>query len=115
VQDEWRALIALPIPMSSDALDRLGEMVGPHRYDGQGKLVGTALTIMTRPGHNLGMHVTMTLMKLGHVLVVGGGGDLNNALWGDLMRAYAVSRGRAGFVINGAMHDSACFATGDFP
>jgi regulator of RNase E activity RraA len=114
-QDERRALTDLPTPVLSDALDRLDGMVGLHRYNGRGKLVGTALTIKTRPGDNLGMYVAMTLMQPGHVLVVDGGGDLNNALCGDLMRAYAVSRGCAGFVIDGAIRDSASFAAGDFP
>ncbi len=31
------------------------------------------------------------------------------------MRAYAVSKGCAGFVIDGAIRDAATFAAGDFP
>lgn len=114
-QDARQALADLPTPLLSDALDRLDGMVGLHRYNGQGKLVGSALTIKTRPGDNLGMYVAMTLMQPGHVLVVDGGGDLNNALCGDLMRAYAVTRGCAGFVIDGAIRDSTSFAAGGFP
>ncbi|ACL55911.1 RraA family protein [Methylobacterium nodulans] len=110
-----RALRELATPLLSDNLDRLVGVTGLLRYNGRGKLVGTALTVKTRPGDNLGMYVAMTLMQAGHVLVVDGGGDRNNALAGDLMRAYAVSRGCAGFVIDGAIRDVAAFVAGDFP
>jgi regulator of RNase E activity RraA len=108
-------LAGLATPLISDNLDRLAGIVGLNRYNGNGKLVGTAITIKTRPGDNLGMYQAMTMMKPGHVLVVDGGGDPNNALCGDLMRAYAVSRGCAGFVIDGAIRDVSTFAAGDFP
>jgi regulator of RNase E activity RraA len=109
------ALRELATPLISDHLDRLTGVTGLMRYNGSGKLVGTALTVKTRPGDNLGMYQAMTVMRPGHVLVVDGGGDLNNALCGDLMRAYAVSRGCAGFVVDGAIRDVATFASGDFP
>ncbi|MCK8787772.1 RraA family protein [Roseomonas sp. NAR14] len=109
------ALRALATPLLSDNMDRLVGATGLNRYHRQGMLVGTALTVRTRPGDNLGMYQAMALMRPGHVLVVDAGGDLNNALCGDLMRAYAVSRGCAGFVIDGAIRDVASFAGGDFP
>ncbi|KMO41316.1 dimethylmenaquinone methyltransferase [Methylobacterium tarhaniae] len=108
-------LRGLVTPLISDNLDRLSGVTGLNRYNGSGKLVGTALTVKTRPGDNLGMYQAMTMMRPGHVLVVDGAGDLNNALCGDLMRAYAVARGCAGFVIDGAIRDVAAFAAGDFP
>ncbi|ACL62700.1 RraA family protein [Methylobacterium nodulans] len=112
---EEQELRALVTPLISDNLDRLAGIVGLNRYNGKGKIVGTAITIKTRPGDNLGMYQAMTMMQPGHVLVVDGGGDLNNALCGDLMRAYAVARGCAGFVIDGAIRDVTTFAAGDFP
>ena len=54
-------------------------------------------------------------MQPGHVIVVDAGGDLSNAIAGELMRAYALSRGCAGFVIDGAIRDAATFAAGGFP
>ncbi|RAI59590.1 RraA family protein [Roseicella frigidaeris] len=109
------ALRALATPLLSDNMDRLIGATGLNRYDRQGMLVGTALTVRSRPGDNLGMYQAPAQMRPGHVLVVDAGGDLNNALCGDLMCAYAVSRGCAGFVIDGAIRDVASFASGDFP
>ncbi|MCJ2129276.1 RraA family protein [Methylobacterium sp. E-045] len=109
------ALQDLATPLLSDNLHRLAGLVGLNRYNGSGKLVGTAFTVKSRPGDNLGFYHALAVMQPGHVLVIDGGGDLNNALCGDLMRAYAVSRGCAGFVVDGAIRDVATFAAGDFP
>ncbi len=112
--DRW-ALQELATPLLSDNLHRLAGLVGLNRYNGSGKLVGTAFTVKSRPGDNLGFYHALAVMEPGHVLVIDGGGDLNNALCGDLMRAYAVSRGCAGFVVDGAIRDVQTFAAGDFP
>lgn len=109
------ALLSLATPLLSDNLHRLAGLVGLTRYNGSGKLVGTAFTVKSRPGDNLGFYHALAVMEPGHVLVIDGGGDLNNALCGDLMRAYAVSRGCAGFVVDGAIRDVETFAAGDFP
>ena len=108
-------LARLATPLLSDALDRLNGLSGLERFNRAGKLVGVALTVKTRPGDNLGMYHAMTLMQPGHVLVVDGGGDMNNALCGDLMRTYAISKGCAGFVVDGAIRDVASFESGEFP
>lgn len=112
---EDAALRALATPLLSDNMDRLVGATGLNKYHRQGMLVGTALTVRSRPGDNLGMYQALALMQQGHVIVVDAGGDLNNAICGDLMRAYAVSRGCAGFVVDGAIRDVASFANGDFP
>jgi regulator of RNase E activity RraA len=54
-------------------------------------------------------------MQPGHVLVVDGGGDVANALVGELILQYAMQRGCVGFVIDGAIRDSAAFRELDFP
>jgi regulator of RNase E activity RraA len=55
------------------------------------------------------------LLSPGHVLVVDGSGDTNNALVGELMMLYAAQRGCAGFVIDGAIRDVGAFFAADFP
>jgi regulator of RNase E activity RraA len=55
------------------------------------------------------------MMSPGHVLVVDAGGVTTNAIVGDLWLAYAQQRGCAGFVVDGAIRDSAAFAAADFP
>lgn len=113
--EDVAALTELATPLFSDNMDRLVGSIGLNRYNGSGKLVGTALTVKTRPGDNLGIYQALATLKPGHVIVVDAGGGFDNALAGDLMRAYAVSRGCAGFVIDGAVRDIATYASGSFP
>jgi regulator of RNase E activity RraA len=49
------------------------------------------------------------------VIVVDAGGDLTNSLFGELMLSYAVKRGLAGVVLNGAVRDIDVIASGAFP
>ncbi len=51
----------------------------------------------------------------GDVIVVDGGGDLTNSLMGELMLAYAVKKGVAGFVLNGAIRDADAFLKVNLP
>jgi regulator of RNase E activity RraA len=109
------ALMGLATPLLSDNLDRLSGVVGLTRYNGRGKMVGTALTIKTRPGDNLFVYHAMTLMKPGHVLVIDAGGDTTNAILGDIMKSFCQHHGGAGFIVNGAIRDAGEFAASDFP
>lgn len=100
----------------------MGGVSGLNRYDGgHGCLVGRALTVETRAGDNLAIHVALGRAQSGDVLVVAGGHCLERALVGELSRGYAIQRGMAGFVIDGAIRDVtafrgpelfACFARG---
>jgi regulator of RNase E activity RraA len=49
------------------------------------------------------------------VIVVDAGGDLANALMGELMLAYAIKRGVVGFVLNGAIRDLDNFRETNLP
>ncbi len=100
-----------PMPTShvSDVMGRLYGAVGLHRYNAMGKLLGVAFTVKTRPGDNLMVHKALDLAAPGDVLVVDGGGELANALVGELMGLHARSRGLAGFVVDGAIRDTAWF------
>ena len=106
----------LPVANVSDCMSRIvagGARLRPlHR---EGKLVGPALTVKTRPGDNLFIHKALDLAEPGDVIVVDGGGDLTNALIGEIMISYARTRGIAGFVMNGAVRDLDMIAAGDFP
>ena len=76
---------------------------------------GPALTVRTRPGDNLLVHKALDLAQPGDVIVVDAGGDLTNAIIGEIMTRYARSRGVAGIVINGAIRDCGAIRQGDFP
>ena len=47
--------------------------------------------------------------------MVDAGGDVTNALMGELMLAWAIQRGVAGFVINGAIRDVDAFVETNLP
>jgi len=80
-----------------------------------GVLCGVALTVKTRPGDNLMIHAALNRAKPGDVLVVDAGGDLSNALMGELMLAHAQAIGVAGVIVNGAMRDSGWIRANTLP
>lgn len=117
VSPEWVSRYRdVPVANVSDSMHRMtagGARLRPmHR---QGVLAGAALTVKARPGDNLMLHYAIDIAEPGDVIVVDAGGDLSNALIGEMMVAYAVKRGVAGIVINGAIRDAASIGAGTFP
>ena len=107
---------ALPLANISDSMWRMaagGPRLRP--MHGGGVLAGPALTVKTRPGDNLLVHKAIDMAEPGDVIVVDAGGDLTTAIIGELMATHAETRGVAGFVINGAIRDSAVLRSGRFP
>ena len=76
---------------------------------------GPAFTVKTRPGDNLMVHKALDLAEPGDVIVVDAGGDLTNAIIGEIMSTYANARGIAGIVIDGAIRDADEIRANDFP
>jgi RraA family protein len=102
----------------ANVTDNLNRLYGTRHlrpYHPGGRLIGTAVTIKTRPGDNLTIHAAYEILRPGDVLVIDGGGDLNQALVGEIMMSRAKQMGAAGFVIDGAIRDVTAFATADFP
>ncbi len=110
--DKFRDVVT---PHISDNLQRLSGVVGLQRFHRERKLLGTALTVKTRPGDNLMIYKALLEMQPGQVLVVDGGGETVNALVGELIMLYAIERGCAGFVLDAAIRDVAAFKEADFP
>ncbi len=106
----------LPAANVSDCMSRMSA-AGPRLrpMHGGGVLAGPALTVRTRPGDNLMVHKAIQLAQEGDVIVVDAGGDLTNAIIGELMLAQMVHRKLAGIVINGAIRDSGALAAQPFP
>ncbi|CAM3936937.1 RraA family protein [Bordetella tumbae] len=109
------ALQSIVTPHLSDNMHRQSGVVGLNRYNRSGKLVGSALTVKTRPGDNLFIYKAMTLIQPGHVLVVDAGGDLTNACVGEIMKRYLQQRGCVGLIVDGAIRDVAAFENDSFP
>lgn len=117
IGDEWISRYReVPVANVSDSMNRMtagGARLRPmHR---EGVLCGAALTVKARPGDNLMLHYAIDIAESGDVIVVDAGGDLTNALIGEMMVAYAVKRGVAGIVINGAIRDAGSIKAADFP
>ncbi|MBC6718270.1 RraA family protein [Aurantimonas sp. DM33-3] len=110
------AFAKIPSAIISDNLNRMvaaGPSVRPMHKGGT--LAGTALTVKTRPGDNLMIHKAADIAQPGDVIVVDAGGDLTNALIGELIISHARSRGVVGFVVNGAVRDMDVIAVDDYP
>jgi RraA family protein len=117
VDAEWvERYRAVPVANISDSMNRMtgggAQLRAMHR---SGVLVGPAITVKARPGDNLMLHYALDIAQPGDVIVVDAGGDLSNALIGEMMVAYAIKKGVAGIVINGAIRDAASIGAGDFP
>jgi Demethylmenaquinone methyltransferase len=114
---EWvERFRALPVANISDVMQRLvagGPSLRPY-YTGE-RLCGPAITVKSRPGDNLMVHAALDLAQPGDVIVVDAGGDLTNAIIGELMVAYAAHKKLGGIVIYGAIRDSAELSAGSFP
>ena len=106
----------VPVANVSDCMSRMtagGARLRP-MHDGT-PLAGPALTVRTRPGDNLLVHKALSLAQPGDVIVVDAGGDLTNAIIGEIMTTYAESRGIAGIIINGAIRDCGTIRRSAFP
>jgi regulator of RNase E activity RraA len=107
---------SLPVANVSDVMSRMsagGSTLRP--LHAGGPLSGAAFTVKTRPGDNLLVHKALLMAEPGDVIVVDAGGDLTNALVGELMLSYAMMTGAAGVVINGAVRDYGWIKTNAFP
>ncbi|MEQ1648637.1 MAG: RraA family protein [Hyphomicrobiaceae bacterium] len=91
----------------SDCMSRLFSAPPALRpmHDGT-SMAGVAITVRARPGDNLMLHKSLDLAGPGDIIVCDGGGDLTNALIGELMLAHAAKRKISGVVIYGAIRDA---------
>ncbi len=111
-----RQFLDVPVANVSDCMSRMtagGARLRP--MHGGGRMAGPALTVKTRPGDNLMVHKALQLAVPGDVIVVDAGGDLTNAIIGEIMVGDAVLRQLGGIVINGAIRDAGALRAGDFP
>src|SRR3712207_6463420 len=91
-----RALAAAPTAIISDNMARVPGVLGLVPYHKSSVLAGTALTVKTRSGDNLAIHKALDVARPGDVLVVDGGGDISQALIGEIIKARAEAIGVVG-------------------
>ncbi len=114
--DLARQFLDIPVANVSDCMARMsaaGPKLRPMHKGGT--LVGPAFTVKTRPGDNLMIHKALELAAPGDVIVVDGGGDLTNSLFGEIMSHQAEVKGLAGIVIYGAIRDAGILRQSSFP
>ncbi|MEQ8252013.1 MAG: RraA family protein [Oceanibaculum nanhaiense] len=110
------AFAEIPAAIVSDNMNRMyGGGANLRPLHKGGVLAGTALTVRCRPGDNLMVHKAADVAEPGDVIVVDAGGDLTNAIIGELIVRHARSRGVVGFVVNGAARDMDALAADTFP
>ncbi|MEQ8227802.1 MAG: RraA family protein [Rhodospirillales bacterium] len=107
---------SIPVANVGDCMSRMyagSNALRPMHRDGV--LAGPAFTVLSRPGDNLMLHKAIDTAQPGDVIVVDAGGDLTNALFGEMMLMQAIKRGVAGLVINGAVRDRDAFLEHNLP
>ena len=109
------ALRSVATSLLSDNMARLSGAIGLAPYHRPRPMAGTAVTVRTRAGDNFTIHRAFDFCRPGDVLVIDGGGDLAQALIGEIMATYAESLGVEGMVIDGAIRDVASVRARDFP
>jgi len=106
----------LPVANVSDSMSRMtaaGARLRPLHQSGG--IAGTALTVKTRPGDNLMIHKAMAIAEPGDVIIVDAGGDLTNALIGEMMLTRMIKDELAGIVVYGAVRDAGFIRGQKFP
>lgn len=99
-----------------EALGKVGAMdpaIKP--LDPRRRVVGRAFTVDSAPGDNLAIHHGASRARAGDVLVVDAKAFVDAGPWGDVLSEYAMSRGIAGLVIDGAVRDSQAIVGMGFP
>lgn len=114
--DLARRFLEVPVANVGDCMARMtagGARLRPMHSGG--RMAGPALTVKSRPGDNLMLHKALQLAKPGDVIVVDAGGDLTNAITGEIMVGDAIHQGLGGFVIDGAIRDAGFIRANAFP
>lgn len=105
----------LPVANIADEMNRFNCAAACIRPVNSTPLLGTAITARVRSGDNLMFHKALDVAQPGDVIVIDGQGDLVNALVGENLALWAMKRGVAGIVVDGAVRDVDTLRKLDFP
>lgn len=114
-QELTESLRGLQVALLGDNMARSTGVWGLRPRSSRSDLIGTAVTVRTRSGDNLAIYRAFGCCRRGDVLVVDGGGAVDQALMGEIMISYAQQVGLAGVVIDGAIRDLAAIKQLAFP
>ena len=111
-----KRLLSLTTALLSDALGKTGAMDHDMRpMSAKCRMAGPAATLRVHPADILMVAKAVSICPQGRVLVIDGQGELNTALWGEIVTLEARLKGLAGVVIDGAIRDSAAIRRDRFP
>lgn len=111
--DQFRGIPASNI---CDEMNRIGSISARIKPVNNTPLVGPAFTVKEQLGDIMMIHKAIAMAEPGDVIVVDGQqGDVVNAMLGELMVHWMISRGIAGIVIDGAIRDVDTLRTLEFP
>ncbi|MBV7547373.1 RraA family protein [Pseudomonas sp. PDM26] len=95
-----------PVALIGDVVERMGMMASAiHHVAGKANFFGSILPVLTREGDNLAIHRALDEAQPGDVLVINGNGEVNRAVFGDLLGEVCLAKKVAAVVIDGAVRD----------
>lgn len=96
----------LPVANIDDCMNRTAAVDPSIKSLNKSPLLGTAFTVKVPEGDNLMFHKAMDMAQAGDVIVIDAGGDINRAIFGELMITYCKTRGIAGVIVDGSVRDA---------
>lgn len=105
----------LPTSNIADSMERFFTVDSSIKPFNEDHLLGTAFTVRSRTADNLMFHKALDLAEPGDIIVVDVQGDMVNAVTGEIMVRYAMKKGIAGFLIDGAVRDTGAIKKIPFP
>jgi regulator of RNase E activity RraA len=116
LSEEIAALSGIPSSILSDSLGR--NLVAKQILPIHKKLVSicaNAFTVEVRSGDNLMIHKALQMIQPGDALVIAGDGDIDRALFGEILMTIAKKRGAVAAIVDGAVRDIDAFDRESFP
>lgn len=96
----------IPVAVAGDALNRMQVMQSRIRpVTSQRRMTGQAFTIDAFHGDNAAIHVGLTSVQPGDVVVINAGGLADRALYGGILNELAKRNQAAGVIIDGGVRD----------
>lgn len=114
-QELIQAFSGLPVANIADNMNRMSCVGAEIKNYNTAPLLGSAFTLRSRTADNLMFQKALDMAQPGDVIVVDVQGDVISAVTGEIMVRYAMKKGLAGFIIDGAIRDVGTIRGLDFP
>jgi len=114
--EDIKALEGIPTSILSDSLGRylVAKQILPINKKPL-QICANAFTVEVRSGDNLMIHKALQMIMPGDALVISGDGEIDRALFGEILMTIAKKRGAIAAVVDGAVRDVDAFDRESFP